>query len=219
MKLELVIFDCDGVLVDSEELSNRVLTEELGRIGLALEARAVATRFTGLSLARTLELVAAELGRELPGGFVERLQRRTYDVLRRGVRAVPGVEQALAAIRTPVCVASSGEPEKMRLTLATTGLLARFEGRMFSATEVARGKPHPDLFLHAASCMGAAPERCVVVEDSAPGVEAARAAGMPALGYAPHGDGAALRLRGARIFEDMSRLPGLLEELGQGGHG
>ena len=216
MKIDLVIFDCDGVLVDSEELSNRVLTEELGRLGLALEPRVAAARFTGLTLAHTLELAAAELGRELPAGFVERLQRRTYDVLRRSVRAVPGVEQALAAIRTPVCVASSGEPEKMRLTLGATGLLARFEGRMFSATEVARGKPHPDLFLHAAARMGAAAEHCVVVEDSSPGVQAARAAGMPALGYAPHGDGAELLRHGATIFAEMTRLPGLLERLGQG---
>ena len=216
MKLELLIFDCDGVLVDSEELANRVLTEELGRLGLARGAEEVGARFKGLSLARTMELVAQELGRDVPAGFVERLQRRTYEALREGVRPVRGVREALLAIRTPVCVASSGEREKMRLTLGATGLLPRFEGRMFSATEVARGKPHPDLFLHAASRMGAAPRHCVVVEDSVPGVLAAAAAGMLALGYAPCGNGRELRSNGARTFDDMARLAGLIEELAQG---
>ena len=217
MTLELVIFDCDGVLVDSEPLACAVLAEDLAPLGLDLGADEVRRRFRGLRLSEVLARIEQQLGRELPPGFLERLQRRTFEVLRREVRPMPGVIEALEAIRIPVCVASSGEPEKMRLTLGATGLLERFEGRIFSAVEVARGKPHPDLFLHAAARLGAAPARSIVVEDSVPGVEAGRRAGMPVLGYAPGGDGRELELAGARVFEDMALLPGLIEATARGG--
>jgi len=217
MTLELVIFDCDGVLVDSEPLACAVLAEDLAPLGLDLGADEVRRRFRGLRLSEVLARIEQQLGRELPPGFLERLQRRTFEVLRREVRPMPGVIEALEAIRIPVCVASSGEPEKMRLTLGATGLLERFEGRIFSAVEVARGKPHPDLFLHAAARLGAAPARSIVVEDSVPGVEAGRRAGIPVLGYAPRGDGRELELAGARVFEDMALLPGLIEATARGG--
>jgi phosphoglycolate phosphatase len=209
--LDLVIFDCDGVLVDSEPASNHVFAEELRGLGLDIGYDEVCQRFIGLSMARCVEIMSEEVGQPVPPGFVERLQSRTFAAFRDGLEPVQGVREILPRITVPVCVASSGEHEKMRLTLGLTGLLNRFEGRLFSATEVPRGKPYPDLFLHAALQMGARPAGCVVVEDSKPGVRAARAAGMTAFGYAGHGNGAELMSAGARVFDDMVELPDLLD--------
>lgn len=216
MNLELVIFDCDGVLVDSEPASNRVFVEELRHLGLDLGYEEVCERFIGLSMARCMEIVSEQLGRPVPPGFVERLHSRTFEVFHEdGLEPVEGVPAVLRLIETPICVASSGEHEKMRLTLGLTGLLPHFEGRMFSATEVPRGKPHPDLFLLAAGRMEARPAGCVVVEDSVPGVKGARAAGMTALGYAGRGNDDELVSAGARVFRDMAELPGLLDRLAE----
>lgn len=211
MSLDLVIFDCDGVLVDSEPVANRILSEALGEVGLAVTCEECARATTGLAMASVVEWAQARLGRRLPPGFLDRVQARTFAALREGIEPVPGVVEALAGIAVPVCVASSGEPEKIRLTLGLTGLLPRFEGRIFSATEVARGKPYPDLFLHAARTLGARPPSCVVVEDSLPGVRAAAAAGMRVLAYANAADGIALAAAGARVFDDMATLPRLLD--------
>jgi HAD superfamily hydrolase (TIGR01509 family) len=211
MPYDLLIFDCDGVLVDSEPIANRVFAEALAEIGLAMSYEEVCRRFIGLSMARCLEMVEESLGRPAPEGFVDGLQTRTFEAFRRrGLAAVEGVEAVLDGLDTPVCVASSGEPEKMRLTLGLTGLLPRFEGRMFSAVEVERGKPHPDLFLHAARRMGAEPGRCAVIEDSLPGVQAARAAGMRAFGFAARDAGERLQRAGARVFRSMRDLPSLI---------
>jgi HAD superfamily hydrolase (TIGR01509 family) len=163
-----------------------------------------------------IEIVERELGRKVPDDFVARLQARTFDSFRReGVAPPPGLVAALDLLdarRVPYCVASSGEVEKMRLTLGLAGLLPRFERHMFSATMVARGKPFPDLFLHAAKAMGVVAADCVVVEDAVPGVRAARAAGMRVLAYAaaPHADRAGLREAGGELFDDMARLPVML---------
>jgi HAD superfamily hydrolase (TIGR01509 family) len=210
MPLELVIFDCDGVLVDSEPIANRVLYEALIELGLEVDAAETERATRGLSMASVLTWAEAKLGRPLPKGFLEAVQSRTFAAFRAGLEPVPGVAAALERISVPVCVASSGEAEKVRLTLGLTGLLPRFEGRIFSATEVARGKPHPDLFLHAARAMGAEPAACAVVEDSRPGVEAGRAAGMTVLGYADGRDAGPLAAAGARVFADMAELPDLL---------
>jgi HAD superfamily hydrolase (TIGR01509 family) len=207
---DLVIFDCDGVLVDSEPVANRIFTESLQALGLKIDYEEVCRTFIGLSMARCLEIVERRLGRPVPRGFVDRLQTRTYEAFRAELRPVKGVARALERIDLPVCVASSGEQEKMRLTLGLTGLLDRFEGRLYSATEVERGKPHPDLFLHAARSLGADPVRCVVVEDSEPGVVAARAARMKALGYAARTDGRRLAAAGATVFHAMAELPEML---------
>jgi HAD superfamily hydrolase (TIGR01509 family) len=212
--LDLIIFDCDGVLVDSEPASNRVFVEELRRLGLDFDSDEVSRRFTGLSMARCMEIVSEQLGRAVPAGFVEQLHARTFEAFRDdGLQPVEGVPEMLHRIETRFCVASSGEHEKMRLTLGLTGLLEHFEGRMFSATEVQRGKPHPDLFLLAARRMNAHPAACVVVEDSVPGVRGARAAGMAVLGYTGHSDGGELSSAGARVFRTMAELPDLLGRL------
>jgi HAD superfamily hydrolase (TIGR01509 family) len=210
---DLVIFDCDGVLVDSEPVSNRVFTEMLNGIGLRTTLDETTRDFVGRSMKSCVEIVERRLGRPVPADFVETLQARTFAAFREGLHAVPGIEAALDAVDAagvPTCVASSGEHAKMRTTLGLTGLLPRFEGRLFSATEVPRGKPHPDLFLHAARAMGADPARCAVVEDSPVGAQAGVAAGMTVFGYAARSNPAALAAAGATVFRDMKELPGVL---------
>lgn len=212
----LVIFDCDGVLVDTEPLSNRCFSQALNVEGLEWDVAQTMRRLMGRSMKSCIEIVEAELGRKVPADFVERLQERTFATFRsEGVRAVPGVAAALdvlerAGVRT--CVASSGDHGKMRITLGGAGLWDRFDGRIFSATQVARGKPAPDLFLFAAERMSQAPADSVVIEDSTAGAQAARAAGMRVCGYvgAPHTDRAGLVEAGAIIFDDMHTLPALL---------
>jgi HAD superfamily hydrolase (TIGR01509 family) len=212
----LIIFDCDGVLVDTEPGSNRCFAAALNEIGLHWSVKQTMARLVGRSMKSCIEIVERELGKPVPADFVDRLQQNTFDSFRRdGVEATPGLFAALDALEiagVPYCVASSGEIEKMRLTLGLSGLLPRFEGRMFSATMVARGKPYPDLFLHAAKGMGFAPADCAVVEDAVPGVTAGRAAGMRVLAYAAaaHADRAGLKEAGGELFDNMAQLPHLL---------
>ncbi|MGW3229802.1 HAD family hydrolase [Kitasatospora sp. NPDC001095] len=209
--IELVIFDCDGVLVDSEVIAVRVLVR-LGReYGWPLTETEAIERFVGRSEPVNNALVAERLGAEVAAVWGRRFHELHAEAVDAGLTPVDGLPEALAAITLPTCVASSGTHEKMRHTLGRTGLHDHFAGRIFSATEVGRGKPAPDLFLHAARSMGVDPAACVVVEDSRPGVEAARAAGMRALGYAG-GVTAAERLAGPGtvVFDDMRELPGLI---------
>jgi HAD superfamily hydrolase (TIGR01509 family) len=211
MPIELVIFDCDGVLVDSERLAIRVDVLVLASLGWKVTEAEVVERFVGKSDAHMKREVEEHLGRKLPDDWDHGFRDVYLDTFRRELRPVDGVVAALDAIALPTCVASSGTHEKMRFTLGLTGLFDRFDGRIFSATEVSRGKPFPDLFLHAAARMGVDPAACAVVEDSRFGVEAARAAGMRAFGYAG-GVTPADRLAGPEtvVFTDMRELPGLL---------
>ncbi len=212
MPWELVIFDCDGVLVDSELLSNRVLAQMLAEIGLPMSLEETIATFMGHTLPACIAIIEERTGRPIPSNFVADFRDRTFDAFRRELRAVPGIESVLDAIDLPICVASSGPPEKIQLTLSVTSLLPRFAGRIFSAVEVTRGKPHPDLFLHVARQMGVAPTACVVVEDSVRGVQAAVAAGMQVFGYADLTDAAVLIANGARVFRSMDELTQLLRD-------
>ena len=184
---DLVIFDCDGVLVDSERLTVEVETRILGELGWPLTPADVVARWMG----RTLESQVAEIGERLGAAAALEFERRSTEEAHRAFGAallpVPGVVElidALEAAGVPTCVASSGSHERIRLTLGVTGLLDRFAGRIWSGTEVDHGKPAPDLFLLAADAMGAAPERSAVIEDSLNGVRAGVAAGMTTYGYA-----------------------------------
>jgi HAD superfamily hydrolase (TIGR01509 family) len=211
----LVIFDCDGVLVDSEPLSNACFARALRREGLDWSVEETMHRLMGRSLKSCVEIVEGVLGRKLPEGFADRLQEDTYQAFRDApLRAVNGVKEAALAVRAAgatICVASSGAQEKMGLTLRLTGLWEIFEGHIFSASEVPRGKPFPDLFLHAALRMNEQPFDCTVVEDSVPGLQAAKSAGMRALAYAgaPYVDRAGLAAAGGELFDDMKDLPAL----------
>jgi HAD superfamily hydrolase (TIGR01509 family) len=207
---ELVIFDCDGVLVDSDRIALRIQAEHITALGLPTTYEDCVRDFLGIGMPATLRIIEERLGAPLPGDWADDLDAAVRDAFRRELRPVPGIAAALDAIALPTCVASSGTQEKMRLTLGLTGLHDRFAGRIFSAEEVERGKPAPDLFLHAASRMGAAPAACIVVEDSPAGAAAARAAGMRALGYAAGDDGAALAHEGASVFSSTAELPALV---------
>jgi HAD superfamily hydrolase (TIGR01509 family) len=206
----LVILDCDGVLVDSDRIALRIQAERITALGLPTTYEDCVREFLGLGMAGTLRNLEERLGGPLPEGWAEELDAAVREAFRRELRPVAGIVAALEEIDAPTCIASSGSQEKMRLTLGLTGLRERFAGRIFSADEVERGKPAPDLFLFAAERMGAAPEDCVVIEDSPFGAAAARAAGIAALGYAPDGDGQALAREGAAVFTSMSELPELL---------
>jgi HAD superfamily hydrolase (TIGR01509 family) len=212
-KFDLVIFDCDGVLVDSELIANRVFAALLNELGASVTLDDMFERFVGHSMADCLLIVEELLGRKPPSDLVETLRARTVPELAAELKPVRGIEavlDSLAAAEVPFCVASSGDHDKMRTTLGITGLLPRFEGRLFSATQVARGKPAPDVFLFAASSMGALPERSAVVEDTPTGTQAGRAAGMTVFGYAGHTPRARLAAAGAVAFDDMAALPSLL---------
>ncbi len=209
--IELVIFDCDGVLVDTERLAVGVDVHVLAGLGWVMTEAEVIERFVGLSDATIREAIEAHTGRRLADDWEQEFQHLYRSKFAENLTAVDGVVEALDGITVQTCVASSGSHEKMRFTLGLTGLLARFEGRMFSVTEVERGKPAPDLFLHVAARMGVAPAACAVVEDSRFGVEAARAAGMRAFGYAGGLTPAhLLGGSGAVVFSDMRELPRLL---------
>jgi HAD superfamily hydrolase (TIGR01509 family) len=213
--IELVIFDCDGVLVDSERLAVKVDVRVLSELGWSLTEAEVVERFVGRSDSDTKAAIEAHLGRRLPAGWDERYRRLCEEAFEDALAPVEGVLEALDRITLPSCVASSGTHEHLRYTLGSTGLYERFAGRIFSAEDVARGKPFPDLFLHAAERMGFQPAACVVVEDSRSGVEAARAAGMRVLAFAG-GLTSAVLLDGPNtvVFEDMRELPGLLKRHG-----
>ncbi|MGH7112390.1 MAG: HAD family hydrolase [Stellaceae bacterium] len=216
MSADPVIFDCDGVLIDSEPLVNRAHAEILALCGYATSEEALMERFCGMSDADMLAAIAREWGRPLPADYRSRVALRLEADYRRALRPIPGVARALCELALPICVASSSAPAQLRLGLEVTGLLGFFDPHLFSATMVARGKPVPDLFFHAAARMGAEPRRSVVIEDSPAGIKAARAAGMTALGFCggSHcrpGHGERLRAMGAAlVLEDMRDLPAVI---------
>ena len=182
-----VIFDCDGVLVDSERLMNREFSAMLNELGLPYSAEETTRTFMGRSMKSCMQIVEAQLGRPAPDDFLQVLDQRASAVFERDLRVVDGVEAVLDKLdraHTPYAVASSGSHEKMRKTLGITGLLPRLEGRITSATEVAHGKPAPDVFLLAAERLAVPASACIVIEDSLLGIEAALAAGMQVIGYA-----------------------------------
>ncbi|HTF60180.1 MAG TPA: HAD family hydrolase, partial [Actinomycetes bacterium] len=163
---ELVIFDCDGVLVDSERIGVRVEAEYLAELGWPLSEAEIVERFMGRTSEFMDEAVEAQLGSRLPSDWKDQFERRYREAFAADLVPVDGILEALDQITVPTCVASSGSHDKLRFTLGHTGLYERFEGRIFSGYEVANGKPAPDLFLHTAARMGAEPARCAVVEDS-----------------------------------------------------
>ncbi len=208
--LELTIFDCDGVLVDSERVVNRVFSAMLNDLGLELELDDMFEHFIGRSMPQCMERITKMLGHRPPDDFLPAYYERRATALA-SVQPVPGVVDALDAIGVPVCVASSGDHEKMHLTLGTTGLLPRFAGQIYSVTDVANPKPAPDIYLHAARKNGVPPEACAVVEDTTTGVTAGARAGMHVFAYADHTSEDRLAAAGAHwVFDDMRELPALL---------
>jgi HAD superfamily hydrolase (TIGR01509 family) len=209
--IELVIFECDGVLVDSERLAIKIDAMMLASLGWPLSEEEIVRRFVGRSDAYMRSEIEAHLGASLPVGWADQWGPAYRKSFENELTPVDGIAEALNAIALPMCVASSTSPEGVRWRLELTGLIDRFRDDIFSSTQVANGKPAPDLFLFAAERMGFAPDVCAVVEDSAWGVEAAHAAGMRVLAYAGGVTGAgALAGDGTIVFDDMRELPSLL---------
>ncbi|MBV9016000.1 MAG: HAD family hydrolase [Alphaproteobacteria bacterium] len=211
MRWDLVIFDCDGVLIDSELLSVRAVRECFAESGIQLTEAELRERYTGISWAGMIADLETRHG-ALPADLSERHRRIFWPLLERELQPIPGIAAVLDSLSCKVCVASSGRPERLRHALSIVGLYDRFHPHVFSAVEVPRGKPAPDLFLHAAARMDAPLLRCVVIEDSVPGVIGAVAAGMTVIGFvgASHcrpEDASRLAAHGAAaVIDDMAKL-------------
>ncbi len=213
--LRLVIFDCDGVLVDSEGPSNRLVADEITALGLPMTVEESCALFVGRRLSDIPAVIEPRLGRPLPPGWVAMLRDKLIAVLSSSVEAMPGAHDALratTALGLPYRIASNSSHEEMAVKFERVAMVDLVEGRMHSARDVRVGKPAPDLFLHAAETAGVPPSACLVVEDSVPGAQAARAAGMACVGLAPHGDDPALRATGAVLIRSLAELPAILRQ-------
>lgn len=196
-----IIFDFDGVLADSEVLSNAVLAAIVTELGVPTSIEDAYRNFMGKRLAEVIEAIELAVGRKLPAELADAYQQRTFESFRRDLRAVEGARAFIEAWRdVPQCIASSSSPERLALSLEVLGMASLFEGRVFSASAVARGKPYPDIFLYAAAKLGVSASDCVVIEDSISGVIAGRAAGVTVIGLTAAGHiqpGHAARLKDA----------------------
>lgn len=219
-RVKLIIFDCDGVLVDSEPLAMAILLQTIAEFGIEIEASEAYEAFLGKSLASVCDLLRSDHRVEIDAAALESMRERLYDAIRCELQPIPGIAQVLRELERPICVASSSQLERIGLALEVTGLSPFFNGNLYSATMVKHGKPAPDLFLHAAREMRVAPADCVVVEDSPAGIAAAQKAGMGALGFTggSHAGTESHRqkleaLGPQRIFADMLELPRLIRDL------
>lgn len=212
--LQLIIFDCDGVLVDSEPLLAQLLIDMLGEHGLHWTREEVFAKAVGRAMAVTIATAEAELGKSLPAAFADTFRSRARPLLAEKVQPVPGIGHLLDSLTLPYCVASGGRPDKIHTSLSATGLLPRFAGRIFSAAQVKAPKPAPDVFLLAAQTMGVAPAHCLVIEDSVAGVQAGVAAGMTVFGFAAHIPPERLTDAGAaRVFTDMRDVQAAIAQM------
>ena len=220
LPLRLVIFDCDGVLIDSEGLSNGLVAEAVTELGWPMTAEEAYTLFVGHRLSDIPAVVEPKLGRPVPPGWVDQLRNRLVARLGERVEPIPGAREVLAAVTAlglPFRVASNSSHEEMGAKFGRTGMAPLTAGRTHSARDVLLGKPAPDVFLHAAAAEGVPPGACLVVEDSVPGAQAARAAGMACVGLSPHGDNLALRATGAVLIGSLAELPPILQRAMAGG--
>jgi len=215
MKFDAVLFDCDGVLVDSEPITNGVLRDMLHELGWLLSAEECEAHFLGKSLKEEIALIARHTGREVGPQWLTAFQERRNAALRERLTAIPNIHAAVHAIHAHhgarIACASGADRFKVEMQLRQTGLMPYFEGRIFSGYETPRSKPFPDVYLAAAAALQVSPHRCAVVEDTVTGVTAGVAAGAFVYAYAPRGDGAHLRAAGAsHLFQDMADLPDLM---------
>lgn len=211
MKYELVIFDCDGVLVDSEGLSSKVFAEEIGKLGWQISAREVLQRFKGGKFADALAEIEANITQPMPTDFEQLLRRRTFAAFERDLQPIPGIAQALDDLSLPFCVASNGPRNKIELNLGITDLLPRFTQRIFSAYELEIWKPDPAFYLTVAERMGINKEACLVIEDSYAGMQSAKGAGIDVWVYAQAEIDANIQQAGVPVFTNMLELPQLIK--------
>ena len=214
MKYQCIIFDNDGVLVDSEAISNQVLVEMAASVGVPLALDDAIENFSGVSMSSTLDYLKTHAKTEFPDDFEQEFRRRTFDLFKTDLKPVQGVSLVLDELQQagiPFCVASSGPREKIRLSLTTTGLITYFDQRIFSSYDINSWKPQPDIFLYAAREMGFQAANCAVIEDSLAGVKAATAGGFQAYAYGHAKNRTKLEALGATVFFDMKQLVPLLQ--------
>ena len=210
MKYKCVIFDCDGVLVDSETITCRVLVEMIGELGIPMNFEFAVQNFLGKSLNGIMQHLDMLMDKSLPASFESEYRNKTFEAFKKELKPIAGVHDLLDKLHIPYCVASSGPLNKIQHNLAITGLAERFQGKMFSCYEINSWKPNPHIFLHAAEVMGFEPDECVVIEDSLIGVQAARAGGFDVYMYSNGQQNDQVGLEGVNIFDDMTELDILL---------
>lgn len=207
MKYNCIIFDCDGVLVDSEAISTKVLIEMAKNVGVSIQKEEVADYFAGKSLQSLFTIIGQQTKQPLPKNFEQLFRQKTFDLFKKELKAVDGVHELIDALDLPFCVASNGPLHKIEHNLNITGLLHKFNGHLFSAYDIGKWKPDPTLFTHAASEMGFAPQQCLVIEDSLVGVQAAVSGGFDVYAYTKHGNDTTLKAAGATLtFNKMQQL-------------
>lgn len=215
MRFDAVLFDCDGVLVDSEPITNGVLREMLHELGWGVSVDECLALFVGKALKDEVAIIEERTGKIVPAEWITQFQERRNTALRERLSAIPNIHEAVHGIHAlhqgRIACASGADRFKVEMQLLQVGLMPYFEGRIFSGYETPRSKPFPDVYLAAAAALGVSPHRCAVVEDTVTGVSAGVAAGAFVFAYAPGGDGTALRLAGAsHVFGDMAQLPGFM---------
>jgi HAD superfamily hydrolase (TIGR01509 family) len=208
--VKCVIFDCDGVLIESEEIGTRVLLEMASKYGVSLDIKDAMLRFSGRKFKETLCELQSIAKHPFPDDFEAQFRKRSFEVFAKEVKPTKGIIEVLDSLPVPFCVASSGPVEKIRLNLTNTGLIQYFENKIFSAYDINSFKPEPGLFLYAARQMGFEPVDCAVVEDSKAGIQAALAGGFKALGFAKEYNTKELQKEGATVFSSMYDLLSLL---------
>lgn len=210
-KPDCIIFDCDGVLVDSEVIGIRLLLEMTAPYGVDMKEEEAVLEFAGRRLREVIDILQTRTGQTFPDDLEQQFRERSFVVFQEEVEPVEGIRALLDSLTIPFCVASSGPVDKIRLNLTLTGLIGYFEDRIFSAYDIESWKPDPGIFLHAAREMGFPPERCVVIEDSKAGITAGVRGGFTVFGYAKEHNAKELESEGATVFYNMHELPQLLK--------
>lgn len=211
MKYNCIIFDCDGVLVDSEAISAKVFQEMIFELGAEIDFENLLKEITGTTMKENLQYISEIINRELPANFEIEFRKRSYEAFKTDIKPINGIADLLKKIKVPIGVASSGPVEKIRLNLTTTSQIHFFGENIFSSYEIGSWKPDPEIYLHAAKVMGFKPTECAVIEDSEVGIMAAKAGGFEVFGFANDRNKAAFKELGATVFFSMNELSRLLE--------
>jgi HAD superfamily hydrolase (TIGR01509 family) len=212
MKYKCIIFDCDGVIVDSESISNLTLIDMAKTVGVTLTENFVMNHFLGKSLAFCFQYIQDQSAEKLPDNFETEFRERTFHAFKTQLQPIPGIHELLDKIEIDFCVASNGPREKIKLNLTTVKLIDKFEGKIFSAYDINSWKPNPELYLYAAKSMGYTVDECVVIEDSLAGVTAAKAGGFDVFGFINHLNRHQFNEVNITLFDDMKNLELLLSK-------
>lgn len=210
MDYKCIIFDCDGVLVDSESISAKIFQEMAAELGFEMDFETAVEQFAGASMNDNIQFVANNISGEVPVDFEKEFRKRTYEAFKTDIKPIPGVKELLNKVNVPICVASSGPVAKIELNLTVTGLINKFKGRIFSCYDINSWKPEPEIYMHAAKEMGFTPDDCVVIEDSASGIRAGVAGGFKVFALANETKKQKFEQLGASVFESMKDLKSIL---------